>query len=97
VLDQHDFWRPSRGLTVALPRRSELREGVVVPSRGRAASTQDLTALFRTVQPHFPAINAYLDEHDDDEPHLLGNIAEGAMEASDGVERCTGSNPFEAM
>ena len=47
-----------------------------------AASTEELRALVRAVRPHFAAINAYLNEHDHDEAHLLGNLAEGAVEAS---------------
>jgi hypothetical protein len=46
-----------------------------------AAATDELLELVGAVEPHFAAINAYLDGHDEEEAHLLGNLAEGAVEA----------------
>jgi hypothetical protein len=56
------------------------------------ASTEDLQSFWAAVQPRFAAINEYLDGHDDDEAHLLGNLAEGAMEAAFEIERRTGTS-----
>jgi hypothetical protein len=61
-----------------------------------AASTEELEGLWRVVQPRFEAINGYLDENDDEEAHLLGNLAEGAMEAAYEIERRTGQDPMSA-
>jgi hypothetical protein len=59
------------------------------------ASTEDLEFLWSAVQPRFTAINEYLDRHDDDdEADLLGNLAEGAMEAAFEIERRTGTSPL---
>jgi hypothetical protein len=52
-----------------------------------AASTDELEELWNAVRPRFPEINEYLDENDSDEAHLLGNLAEGAMEASFELDR----------
>jgi hypothetical protein len=44
-------------------------------------STQDEKSdLVARLQPRFVAINAYLDEHDDESAHLLGRLAEAACE-----------------
>jgi hypothetical protein len=46
------------------------------------------------VQPHFAAINEYVDEHDDEEAHPLASLAEGAMEAAFEIEQHTRTNPM---
>jgi hypothetical protein len=42
-----------------------------------AASDDELRQLVEIVAPHLQAIDAHLDEFDDDEAHLLGSLAEG--------------------
>ena len=49
--------------------------------------TEELRALWQAVAPHLEAIDAYLDEHDDEGAHLLGRLAEAAVEASLDLER----------
>jgi hypothetical protein len=65
------------------------RENVV-----SGASTEELQFLWSAVQPRFAAIDEYLDGHDDEEAHLLGNLAEGATEAAFEIERRTGTSPL---
>ncbi len=38
--------------------------------------------LVDKVSPHLDAINGYLDEHDDEQAHLLGRLAEAACEVA---------------
>ena len=45
------------------------------------ASDEELKTLVERLSPHFKAINAYLDEHQDDAACELGTLAEAACEA----------------
>jgi hypothetical protein len=47
-----------------------------------AASIEQKRELVDKVSPRFDAINAYLDDHDDEPAHLLGRLAEAACEVS---------------
>ncbi len=46
-----------------------------------AATLEEKQDLVDAVSPHFDAINAYLDDHDDSSAHLLGRLAEATAEA----------------
>jgi len=46
-----------------------------------SATAAEKQRLVDSVSPRFDAINAYLDEHDDDSAHMLGRLAEAAAEA----------------
>jgi hypothetical protein len=53
----------------------------------RSAATDEVSLeerrnLVHTVWPHLAAINTYLDDHDDESAHLLGRLAEAAVEVS---------------
>lgn len=57
-------------------------------AKHHAASIEELQAMHAAVSPHFEAINAWLDDHDDQpEGWALGRLAEGAMEADFEIER----------
>jgi len=45
-----------------------------------ASAVAEKQGLVARLQPRFEAINAYLDEHDDESAHLLGRLAEAACE-----------------
>jgi len=45
-----------------------------------AAAVAEKQGLVARLKPRFEAINAYLDEHDDESAHLLGRLAEAACE-----------------
>ena len=70
-----------------LIRRWAIGDDVKRGAAQEAAPTDELEELWNVVQPRFPEINEYLDENDSDEAHLLGNLAEGAMEASFELDR----------
>ncbi len=66
----------------------------------RAASTEELQALFDAVWPKMAAINAYLDEADKvtpypDEAMLLGRLAECGSELQFELRRRTGADPTQ--
>ena len=76
-------------------RRWAISDDVSREEEQQAASIEELMDLWRSVQPLFDAINEYLDANDHEEAHLLGNLAEGAMEVAYEIERRTGLNPME--
>jgi hypothetical protein len=45
-----------------------------------AATPAEKAELVARLGPRFEAINAYLDQHDDESAHLLGRLAEAACE-----------------
>jgi hypothetical protein len=47
-----------------------------------AASYEQRRELVDTVFPRLAAIDAHLDHHDDESAHLLGRLAEAALEVS---------------
>ena len=66
--------------------------------RLEAASTEELAQFWLAVSPHFPAINAYLEEQtvggqEAPEAVALAATAEAALSASQVIERRTGSAP----
>jgi hypothetical protein len=58
----------------------------------RAASTEDLTALWAATQPRFPIITGYLEDPDDTAAELLDNLVKAAIEAVHEIERRTGTD-----
>ena len=50
--------------------------------RTDAAAPDELRKLVDSVWPRLPAINEYLDVHDDESAHLLGRLAEAACEVA---------------
>jgi hypothetical protein len=46
------------------------------------ASNEDRKFFIDSIWPRFDAINAYLDDHNDEPAHLLGRLAEAACEVS---------------
>ena len=57
----------------------------------QAATDEELRQLHEAVAPRFDAINAYLDEHDDEEATpYLGTLAEAAVEAQLDLENRIG-------
>jgi hypothetical protein len=60
-------------------------DDVVREAKLASASTDDLRRLSAAPRPRFEAINAFLDEHDDqEEAPYMGALAEAAVEA--GIE-----------
>jgi hypothetical protein len=51
------------------------------------ASLEERRNLVHTVRPHLAAIDTYLNDHDDESAHLLGRLAEAAVEVSFEVGR----------
>jgi hypothetical protein len=49
------------------------------------ASAEDLRQLVDTMWPRFGAINAYLDQHDDEPACVLGCLAEAASEVANEI------------
>ena len=46
------------------------------------ATPEERRRLVHTLSPRFPAINKYLDSHDDEPAHRLGRLAEAACEVA---------------